>query len=96
MQDLYWLFYGLNSNPPKFQLISLKYASLCSVVAISIFFFFFFFFFRLFRAAPAAYGISQALGQIRAMAASLPHSHSSAGSEPRLRPTPQLTAMQDP
>ena len=41
---------------------------------------------------PAAYGGSQARGQIRATAAGLYHSHSNAGSEPCLRPTPQLMA----
>ena len=56
----------------------------------------FFFFFGLFRAAPTAYGGSQARGVIGAVAASLNHSHSNVGFEPRLRPTPQLTAMQDP
>ena len=39
-----------------------------------------------FRAAPAAYGISQARGQIRAVAAC--HSHSNARSEPCLWSTP--------
>ena len=61
--------------------------------------FFFFFFFGLFafsRAAPVVYGGSQARGLIRAVAASLHHSHSNAGSEPHLRPTPQLTATPDP
>ena len=53
-------------------------------------------FFSLFRAAPAAYGNSQARGQIGAMAASVHHSPSNTGSEPRLRPTPQLMAMPDP
>jgi len=33
---------------------------------------------------------------IRAVAASLHHSHSNAGSKPRLQPTPQLTATPDP
>jgi len=46
-------------------------------------------------AAPAAYGGSQARGQIGAVAASLRQSHRHAGSEPRLQPTPQLTAMPD-
>jgi len=36
------------------------------------------------RAAPAAYGGSQARSQIRAVAASLHQSHSNAGSEPHL------------
>ena len=47
------------------------------------------------RATPVAYGGSQA-GLIRAVATSLHHSHSNEGSEPHLRPTPQLTAMPDP
>ena len=62
------------------------------------FFFFFFFFFvvvvvvAISWAAPAAYGGSQARGQIGAVATGLRQSHSNAGSEPRLQPTPQLTA----
>ena len=51
------------------------------------------FIFCLFRATPTTYGSSQARGLIRAVATSLRHSHSHAGSEPCLRPTPQLTAM---
>ena len=39
---------------------------------------------------------SQARGQIRIAAAALHHSHSNAGSEPRLQPIPQLTATPDP
>ena len=42
------------------------------------------FFFFLFRATPAAYGNSQARGQIGVIAADLCHSHSSLGSEPCL------------
>ena len=49
--------------------------------------------FLFFRAAPVAYGGSQARALIRAAAAGLHHSHSNTGSEPHLRPTPQLTAM---
>ena len=49
-----------------------------------------------FRATPAAHGGSQARGRIGATAAGLHHSQSNAGSEPRLRPTPQRTATQDP
>ena len=58
--------------------------------------FFILFYFGLFAiswAAPAAYGGSQARGLNGAVAASLQQSHSNSGSEPRLRPTPQLTAM---
>ena len=59
------------------------------------------FFFCLFvfsRAAPAAYGGSQARGLMGDVAAghSHSHSHSNAGSEPGLSLTPQLTAMPDP
>ena len=54
--------------------------------------FFFSFDVCLFRAAPVAYGGSQA----RAVAASLCQSHSNMESEPHLRPTPQLMAMSDP
>ena len=49
----------------------------------------------LFRAAPVAFGGSQARGPIRAVATSLYHSHSNRGSEPCLQPTPQLTATLD-
>ena len=49
-----------------------------------------------FRAAPAAYGNSQARDPVGAAAAHLHHSHSNSGSKPRLWPTPQLTAMPDP
>ena len=59
-------------------------------------FFFFFFFFCLFRAAPTAYGGSQARGPVGAVATSLHHSHSHTGSEQRLQPTLQLTATLDP
>ena len=49
-----------------------------------------------FRAAPEAYGGSQAKGPIRPVAAGLHHSHTNAGSKPYLQPTPQLTATPDP
>ena len=48
----------------------------------------------IFMATPAAYGSSQARGQIRAVANGL--RHSKAGSELRLRPTLQLTVTRDP
>ena len=40
------------------------------------------------RAAAMAYGGSQARGLIGAVATGLHHSHSNAGSEPHLQPTP--------
>ena len=52
--------------------------------------------FCLLRAAPLAYGCSQARGLIGAGAAGLHHSHSDARSELCLQPTPQLMAMLDP
>ena len=60
------------------------------------FLFFFLFFFLLFLcAAPTACGGSQARGRIGAVVTGLHHSHSNAGSEPRLQPTPQLMATPD-
>ena len=56
---------------------------------------FLFLFFCFFRSAPVAYGSSQARGWIRAAAAGLHHRHSNIGSEPHLRPTPQLRATLD-
>ena len=47
------------------------------------------------RAAPAVYAGAQARGPVGAVAAGLRQSHSNVGSEPRLQPTPQLTAMLD-
>ncbi|MCA0768131.1 hypothetical protein KQW08_24770, partial [Vibrio vulnificus] len=52
-------------------------------------------FFAISWAAPMAYGGSQARGQIGAVATGLHQSHSKAGSEQSLRPTPQLTATPD-
>ena len=46
-------------------------------------------------AAPAAYGGSQSRGRIGAVATCLHHSHSNAGSDLRLQPTPQLMATPD-
>ena len=57
---------------------------------------FFFFFFVFSRAAPVAYGGSQARDKIGAVAAGLRQSHSNVGSEPCLQPTAQLTTMPDP
>ena len=58
-------------------------------------FYLYIYFFIAFRAIPVAFGSSQAMGRIRAVAG-LRHSHSNAGSEPRLQPTRQLTVMPDP
>ena len=58
--------------------------------------FLFILFYLLFRGAPAAYGNSQARGQIGVAAAGLHHSHSNSGADPHLQPTPQLAVMPDP
>ena len=48
------------------------------------------------RAAPVAYGGSQARGPTGAVVRGLRQSHSNTGTEPHLRPTPQLMATPDP
>ena len=58
--------------------------SLFLSLSLSLSLFFFFFFFGLFRAAPIAYGSSQAKGHIGAVAAGRSHSHSNNRSELRL------------
>ena len=60
-----------------------------------VFFFFFFGLFAISWATPVAYGGSQDRGRIGAVATDLRQSHSNSGSEPRLQPTPQLTATPD-
>ena len=52
--------------------------------------------FCLFKAAPVAYGGSQARGSIEAVATSLHHSHSNTRAELHLQPTPQIMATPDP
>ena len=59
-------------------------------------YFLFIYLFCLCRAAPMAYGGSQARGPIGSEATGLHHSHIKARSEPHLRPTPQLMATPDP
>ena len=58
--------------------------------------FLFYFIFGLYRATPAAYRGFQARGLIGASAAGLLQSHSNAGSEPHLRPTPQQRQILNP
>ena len=63
------------------------------VILLLFYLFIYLFVFLSFRAAPAAYAGSQAIG---AVASGLHHSHSNVGSELRLQPTPQLMATWDP
>uniref|UniRef100_A0A8D1UP65 Uncharacterized protein n=1 Tax=Sus scrofa TaxID=9823 RepID=A0A8D1UP65_PIG len=61
-----------------------------------ILFYYFFCLFAFSRAVPTANGGSQARGLIGAVATSLRQSHSNAGSESRLQPTPQFRTTPDP
>ena len=70
--------------------------SLCYTTETNTIFYFIFIYFLLFRAAPMACGGSQARDRIGAVAPGLCHSHSNVGSEPHLRPAPQLTATLGP
>ena len=89
-------------NCPTHLILNVCYFVIYLLILFLFFLFLFYFlpFFLVFlffsRALPAAYGGSQARGLMGAVAASLHHSHSNARSEPRLQPTPQLTAMLDP
>ena len=64
-------------------------------IIVCVFIYLFICLFAISWAAPVAYGGSQARGPVRAVATGLRQSHSNAGSEPRLQPTPQLTATPD-
>ena len=64
--------------------VSTTFNSLMYMLAVDMFIIHFFFVFCLFRVEPEAYGGSQSRGLIGATAASLCHSHSNVGSEPRL------------
>ena len=65
------------------------------VMYISLFYFILFCLLAISWAAPTAYVGSQARGLIVAEVSNLRQSHSNSGSEPRLQPTPQLTATPD-
>ena len=82
-------------SPPKttMQIICVLSYGVVSKIYL---FFFFFGLFAFSRAAPMAHGGSQDRGLIGAVDAGLCHSHSNAGSEQCLQPTPQLTATLDP
>ena len=98
MTVLYLMFLSQMFSPSLWLaclLIHLSRANIFKFNEVQLISFLFLFFF-LFRAAPEAYGGSQARGQIRAAAADLHHSHSNARSKPCLGPTPQLTAMPGP
>ena len=84
----------LSEGPPA--TVSGKHLSFSENILIDTTFFFFFWLFAFSTTVPMAYGGSQARGLIRAIATGLYQSHSNAGSEPRLQPTPQLTATPDP
>ena len=93
-----WLFPDAYCSLDQFT----AYSKLPKTKSVCYFFSFFFFFFLVFclfafsRAAPTAYGCSQARGPIGDAATGLCQSHSNVGSELRLQPTPQLSATPDP
>ena len=76
-------------------IINLKHLDLCLLLVQEYLLLLLLLLLLIFRATTAAYGCSQARGQIRAIAASLLHSHSNTGSESHLQPTPQLMASPD-
>ena len=59
------------------------------------YYYYFFVFLPFLGPRPRHMGGSQARGRIGAVATGLHQGHSNAGSEPRLRPTPQLMATPD-
>ena len=69
----------------------------CNLILTYLFIYLIFFglFFAISWAAPAAYGDSQARRLTGAVATGPRQNHSNAGSELRLRPTPQLMATPD-
>ena len=85
--------YCLNGDELKMYTVNLKQHF--NGLFFILFYIFIFCLFAFSRAAPAAYGGSQARGPVGAVATGLRQSHSNAGSEPRLQPTPQLTATPD-
>ena len=72
----------------------LNWKKICLFVCLFIYLFILSFVFL--KAAPMAYGRSQARGQIGAISSSLLHSPSNARSKPHLLATPQITATLDP
>ena len=83
----------MNLRPHGRQLGSLTAEPRQVLQLLFIYFYFLFIYFFVLAiswATPAAYGSSQARGQIGAAATSLRQSQSNTGSEPCLQPTPQL------
>ena len=73
--------------------VNIRCVTVSLVVYLLVYLFIFVFFSR---ATPVAFEGSQVSGQIGVIAAGLHCSHSNAGSEARLQPTPQLMATLDP
>ena len=93
------IFLGLNVIGHSSPLWDKTEHSVKSVGHLFIYLFIYLFTFGLFalsRATPLAHGGSQVRGSIGAVAAGLHQSHSNAGSELCLQPTPQLMATPDP
>ena len=77
------VFIFQNGSYSPFSNISIR------IICILIFIYLFIIYLLLFRAAPMAYGSSQARGWTRDAAAGLHHSHSNIRSKLHLQPTPQ-------
>ena len=88
---LYWNSCLSTASKSPQILLPLEHSLPWILTSLSYSFFFFFF-----RSTPAAYGGSQARGQIWAAVASLHHSHSSVGFKLHLQPVLQLTITPDP
>ena len=104
---IYLFLFGLFSHMGHYRILSrfpcaIEVGSCYKFILESNFIFFIYLFFNFLSffaiswAAPTAYGGFQARGPIGAVATSQHQSHSNAGSEPHLRPTPKLTATPDP
>ena len=91
-----WYIFSYAYLPSVYIFFAEVCSSIWTVFNQEVYFFIFNFILVFFRAAPMAYGSSLVRSQIGATAAGLHHSHSNAVSKAHLRPTPQLTAMQDP
>ena len=78
------LWYGFHLWPRNLQIMQAWPIIVRSLKNLLLFFKVFIYLFLIFRAAPVAYGGSQARGQIGVIAAGLRHSHSNTGSKPRL------------